>query len=220
MSAERYTTTIPLSVFKRALRLLWEELFLLGLAGYIWLALGIFILPLAPFTVGLFYVTNQVARGNAISFTSLFVGAWRFLTRSLIWGAINAFAGLLIWADLRYYQEMEGDVGIAFVTLAILLALAWIVIQVLTLPFLIEFGPKHLKDAYRQAFVLVISQPVFVVGLLIVMALLALLCWYLPIMIGYAFVYLALIVNVAIVTLRDRQAGVNRLSSGHHRAPQ
>src|SRR5512135_965891 len=98
MSAERYSTTIPLSVFKRGLRLLWEELFLLGLAGYIWLALGILILPLAPFTVGLFYVTNQVARGNAISFTSLFTGAWRFLSRSLIWGAINAFVGLLILA--------------------------------------------------------------------------------------------------------------------------
>jgi uncharacterized membrane protein YesL len=218
MSVERHSATIPLSVFKRALRLLWEELFLLGLAGYLWMILGIFILPLAPMTVGLFYVTNQVAHGNAIYFTTQFTGARRFLSRGLIWGALNALAGLLIWADLRYYQDIGGTLGTVFVTLAVLLTLAWIVIQVFILSFLIETGPTHLRAAFRQAFVLVVSQPLFVVGLLIVMALLALLCWYLPIMLGYAFVYLALIANVAVVTLRDSRTSVKRLSNENNRA--
>jgi uncharacterized membrane protein YesL len=175
---------------------------------------------LALITIGLFYVTNQVAHGNAINFTTQFVGAGRFLDRGLIWGAINALASLLIWADLRYYQNIGSTLGIASVTLAILLALAWIVIQVFTLSFLIEAGPTHLRAAFRQAFVLVVSQPLFVVSLLIVMALLALLCWYLPIMLGYAFVYLALIANVAIVTLRDNRASVKRLLNENNRAPR
>ena len=51
---------------------------------------------------------------------------------------------------------------------------------------------------------LVISQPLFIVPLLIVLALLALLCWYLPIMLGYSIVFLALITNVAVVTARDK----------------
>jgi uncharacterized membrane protein YesL len=127
-------------------------------------------------------------------------------------------AGLLIWADLRYYQDIGGTLGTVFVTLAVLLTLAWIVIQVFILSFLIETGPTHLRAAFRQAFVLVVSQPLFVVGLLIVMALLALLCWYLPIMLGYAFVYLALIANVAVVTLRDSRTSVKRLSNENNRA--
>jgi uncharacterized membrane protein YesL len=84
-----------------------------------------------------------------------------------------------------------------------LLALAWGVIQLLMLPLLIELGPKSLKAAFRQALVLTISQPAFVIGLVVATALLALLCWFFPIMIGFAFAYLALAVNIAIVKLRD-----------------
>ena len=121
----RQTPTIPLNVFRRASRLLWEELFLLGVASYIWMLLGFFIVLLPPLTVGLMYMANQVARGNAIGFTMLFSGARRFLGRSYIWGAINAFAIVLVLADLSYYQQLQGDLGIVAVTLAILLALAW-----------------------------------------------------------------------------------------------
>jgi len=201
--AARQTPTLPLNVFGRASRLLWEELFLLGVASYIWMLLGVFIVLLPPLTVGLMYMANQVARGNAISFTLLFSGARRFLSRSYIWGAINAFAIVLVLADLSYYQQVQGDLGIAAVTLAILLALAWSLVQLLTLPLLIELGPKSLRAAFRQALMLTISQPAFVIGLVVAMALLALLCWFFPIMIGFAFAYLALVVNIAIVKLRD-----------------
>ena len=202
-NSARRTPTIPLNVFGRASRLLWEELFLLGVASYIWMMLGLTIVLLPPLTVGLIYMANQIARGNAISFSMLFSGGRRYLSRSYIWGAINALAIVLLLADLSYYQQLEGDLGIMAVTLAILLALAWGIVQLLTLPLLIELGPKSLKAAFRQALVLTISQPGFVVGLVIATALLALLCWFFPIMIGFAFAYLALVVNIAIVKLRD-----------------
>jgi hypothetical protein len=199
----RQTPTIPLNVFRRASRLLWEELFLLGVASYIWMLLSFFIVLFPPLTVGLMYMANQVARGNAIGFGMLFSGGRRYLSRSYIWGAINAIAIMLVLADLSYYQQLQGDLGAVAVTLAILLALAWGVVQLLTLPLLIELGPKSLKAAFRQALMLTISQPAFVVGLVIAAALLALLCWFFPIMIGFAFAYLALVVNIAIVKLRD-----------------
>jgi uncharacterized membrane protein YesL len=211
---ERSSTTIPFSVFGHASRLLWEELFLLGATSFTWLLFGLSVLALPPLTVGLVYVTNQVARGNAISYTMLFSGAWRFLGRSYIWGAINAFVILLFLADLTYYQQMPGDTGTVAVTLAILLVLAWSVVQLLTLPLLIELGPKSLKAAFRQALVLTISQPGFVIGLVIATALLALFCWFMPILIGLAFSYLALVVNVAVVKLKepelDRQLSQKR----------
>jgi uncharacterized membrane protein YesL len=211
---ERSSTTIPFSVFGRASRLLWEELFLLGVTSFTWLLFGLSVLALPPLTVGLVYVTNQVARGNAISYTMLFSGAWRYLSRSYIWGAINAFVILLFLADLMYYQQLPGDTGTVAVTLAILLVLAWSVVQLLTLPLLIELGPKSLKAAFRQALVLTISQPGFVIGLVIATALLALFCWFMPVLIGLAFSYLALVVNVAVVKLKepelDRQLSQKR----------
>ncbi len=206
-NSARQAPTIPLSVFGRASRLLWEELFLLLVMGYTWMLLGASLVLLPPLTVGLVYVTNQVARGNAIRYGMLFSGARHFLSRSYIWGAINAFAIALVLADLTYYQQIQGDLGAAAVTLAILLALAWSVVQLLTLPFLIELGPKSLRAAFRQALVLTISQPAFVIGLVIATALLALLCWFFWIMIGLAFAYLALVVNIAIIKLREPEVG-------------
>ncbi|NTU64489.1 MAG: hypothetical protein HGB05_14095, partial [Chloroflexi bacterium] len=93
--------------------------------------------------------------------------------------------------------ELEIDPGGAFAPDT------WGMVQLLTLPLLIELGPKSLKAAFRQALLLTISQPGFVVALVIATALLALLCWFFPIMIGFAFAYLALVVNIAIVKLRD-----------------
>jgi uncharacterized membrane protein YesL len=213
-NSARQAPTIPLSVFGRASRLLWEELFLLLVIGYTWMLLGTLVVLLPPLTVGLVYVTNQVARGNAIRYTMLFSGARRFLSRSYLWGIINALAIAFILADLTYYQQIQGDAGIAAVTLAILLTLAWCVVQLLTLPLLIELGPKSLRAAFRQALVLAISQPGFVVGLVIATALLALLCWFFWPMIGFALAYLALVVNIAIVRLRepelDRQLSQKR----------
>ncbi len=202
-SSARQAPVIPLNVFGRASRLLWEELFLLGVASYIWMMLSLTIVLLPPLTVGLVYMANQIARGNAIRFTLIFSGGWRYLSRSYLWGLINALAILLVLSDLTYYQQIQGDLGTVAVTLAILLALAWAIIQLLTLPLLVELGPKKLGAAFRQALVLTISQPAFVIGLVVAVALLALLCWFFPIMIGFAFAYLALVVNIAIVKLRD-----------------
>ena len=199
----RPAPTIPLNVFGRASRLLWEELFLLGVASYIWMMLGLTIVLLPPLTVGLVFMANEIARGNVVRFTTMFSGGWRFLSRSYLWGLINAFAIALVLSDLTYYQQVQGDLGTVAVTLAILLALAWGVVQLLTLPLLVELGPKKLMAAFRQALVLTVSQPGFVIGLVIATALLALACWFFPIMIGFSFAYLALVVNIAIVKLRN-----------------
>jgi uncharacterized membrane protein YesL len=209
MNVEPSSSTIllPIDILKRALRLFWDELFLLGLIGACWMFFGLFVLPFAPLTVGLFYVTNQVAHGNAISFKLAFEAAWRFVSRSLIWGVINVLAGLLVWADLSYYQQLNGDLGIASLTLLVLLVLAWSVVQVFVLGWLVELGPRRLRAAFRQAFVVVVSQPLFVIVLLIILALLAVICWYLPIVLGYAMALLALIANVAILKWQEIDRG-------------
>lgn len=198
---------LPIEILKRALRLFWDELFLLGLIGACWMFFGLFVLPFAPLTVGLFYVTNQVAHGNAISFKLAFEAAWRFVSRSLIWGVINAAIGLLVWTDLNYYQQLNGDLGIASLTLLVLLVLAWSVVQVFVLGWLVDLGARRLRAAFRQAFVVVVTQPLFVIVLLIVVALLALICWYVPIVLGYAMALLALIVNVAILRWQEIDRG-------------
>lgn len=215
---------ISLSVFWRALKFLWDELFLLSIVGLVWmmlglaciilvpLTLGLSLMPLVPLTVGLFYVTNQVARGNAINIQTLFVGAWQFMSRGLLWGALNWIVGLLVWADFGYYEQLNGDVGVALVTLAMLLALAWIVWQILTLACLMEAGALKLKAAYRRAWLLMISQPLFVIALIVFSGILTIICSYLPVLTGHAFVGLALVTNAAVLSTTEKRSGVNKRS--------
>lgn len=213
---------ISLSVFWRALKLLWDELFLLSVIGLMWMVLGLgcvilapltmglSLMPLVPLTAGLFFVTNQVAHGNAIKLPMLFSGAWKFMSRSLLWGAVNWLAGLLVWVDLGYYGQLSGDVGVALVTLATLLALAWLIWQILTLACLIEAGPLMLKAAYRQAWLLMLSQPLFVAALIVISGLLVIICAYLPVLTGHAFAYIALVANAASLAAAAKLAGMKK----------
>ena len=215
---------ISLSVFWRALKLLWDELFLLSVIGLLWmvlglgcivlvpLTLGLSLMPLVPLTAGLFFVANQVAHGNAISLPMWFSGAWHFMSRGLLWGALNWLIGLIVWADLGYYGQLNGGVGAALVTLAGLLALAWIVWQILTLACLIEAGPLMLKAAYRRAWLLMISQPLFAAALIVISGLLVIICAYLPVLTGHVFSYIALVANVMILAAAHSRSGEKKQS--------
>jgi hypothetical protein len=78
----------------------------------------------------------------------------------------------------------------------------------------------HLREAFKRAAVFVISQPLFMAGVLVVATLLLVICWYVPIMIGYAFTYLALIANVAVVTVLEQRSRIERSSQKSGRAPR
>lgn len=216
---------ISLSVFWRALKYLWDELFLLSLAGVSWMVLGLggvvlvpftfglSLLPLVPLTAGLFFLTNQVAHGNAIKIQMLFSGAWKFMSRSLMWGALNWLAGLLVWVDVSYYGQIGGDLGTALVTLSTLLALAWIIWQFLTLACLIEGGPFSLRAAYRRAWLLLLSQPVFVAAQIVISGMLVIICAYLPVLTGYAFSYIALVANAMMLAAAQGRSDAKKPSA-------
>ncbi len=213
-----------LIVFWRALKFMWEELFLMSLAGITWMllglggiiltpfTLGLSLLPLVPLTAGLFFLTNQIAHGNAINFQMLFVGAWKYISRSFLWGTVNWLIILIVWVDLSYYGQFSSNMGTAAVTLAALLALSWMIWQILTLACLIEGGPFTLRAAYRKAWLLMISQPVFVLALIVISGLLTIICAYAPVVTGYAVGYIALAANVLILSIGKNRSGQQKRS--------
>ncbi len=166
--------------------------------------LSVFIVLLPPLTVGLMYMANQVARGNAIKLDHVVLRRAALPGPQYLWGAINAFAIMLVLADLTYYQQLPagrsrhcggyaGDFAGAGLGRG----------AVLNAAHADRARPEESKGGFPAGLMLTISQPAFVIGLVIATALLVLLCWFFPIMIGFAFAYLALAVNIAIVKLRD-----------------
>lgn len=172
----------------RSLKDAWEDAFQLALNNVIWLlavALGpiaflgvsqyipnpillgftvlltALVLPLA--TVGMFCVTNRSAHGKAVHVSDLFDGVKRFWWRSWIWFFVNILILGMVGYSLYWYTGLVGGY-VKFLVGGFWLgvALVWMLMQIYFWPLMIEQGTPNILRAWRNSFVLVIREPLFV----------------------------------------------------------
>lgn len=176
----------------RSLKDAWEDAFQLALNNVIWLlavAIGplaflgtsqyipnpvllgatvvitVLLLPLA--TVGMFCVTNRSAHGKAVHVSDLFDGVKRFWWRSWIWFlATAAVLFMVIWSLLFYTNLVAGYIKFLVGGFWLGVGLVWGLMQIYFWPLMIEQAKPSILRAWRNAFVLVIREPLFVLVLL------------------------------------------------------
>lgn len=176
----------------RSLKDAWEDAFQLALNNVIWLlavaigplaflgasryipntvllvatvVLTALMLPLA--TVGVFCVTNRSAHGKAVHVSDLFDGVKRFWWRSWIWFVVtSAVLFMVIWSLLFYTGLVGGYVKFLVGGFWLGVGLIWALMQIYFWPLMIEQTKPNLFRAWRNAFVLVIKEPLFVLVLL------------------------------------------------------
>lgn len=102
----------------RALRLLrasfsawYYDVFVLIGANVVWLALSLLILPIGPATAGLFYVCNEVAKGEPISFSMFWAGMKRYGVLSVKLAAVLIIITVLLIVNVSFYFELRTSVG-------------------------------------------------------------------------------------------------------------
>ena len=182
-----------LTIVWRSLKDVWEDAFQLALNNVIWLLavaigpvaflgasqyipnpvlLGVtvvmtaLLLPLA--TVGMFCVTNRSAHGKAVHVSDLFDGVKRFWWRSWIWFLVNAVILALVGYSLYWYTGLVGGYAKFLVGGFWLgVGLIWALMQIYFWPLMIEQAKPTILRAWRNAFVLVIREPLFVLVLLV-----------------------------------------------------
>jgi uncharacterized membrane protein YesL len=119
------------------------------------------------------------------------------------WGLFNVLFGLMVYANIRFYDEMIA--GFPLVPYAILLALVifWISLQFTAVVYLVWQDDRHVLKALRYSLFTIGASPVFIMILLVPVGL-----------IGLSAIYLngiPLVLTASFIALVSAQAVQNRL---------
>jgi uncharacterized membrane protein YesL len=158
-------------VFRRALRDFWDALVLLAVLNFLWAALSATIVLLPGAAAALFEATHSLARGEAPGVADFLAGVRRHFLRAWAWVLVNLAAWTILLANILFYRTRPEPWAAALQTLFLLFAGLWLIAQFYVWPFLFEQSEMSLRQAFRNAVLMVLAAPVFSLTLGILAAL-------------------------------------------------
>jgi len=134
-------------------------------------------LPLPIVTGGLFFFTNQLARGKAVGWAVFITGMRRYWAKSLLVTLINLVVLLLVMTNIQFYGiGLEGTWTFFATAIWLVLALYWLIVQIFWFPMILELESEKVLLGLRNALVMVIITPGFSITLTIITLILIVLC--------------------------------------------
>jgi uncharacterized membrane protein YesL len=150
-----------LHVIRRSLTDWWYDWVNMVLINVIW-ALGLVTVVLAPpTTIGAFYAVNQLTQGRSIRFSDFVEGFRRYFWLSYVWALLNVAAAVLAWNGFIFYGQIQEAWGVFILTLVMMIALGWFIIQFYALPYLIEQEQKNILVALRNSLLTGLASPLY-----------------------------------------------------------
>lgn len=160
-----------LRIILQSLSDIWDDLFLALTCNLAWLVAQVIVVPGPPATLALFYVANQVARGEAVDFGDFWRAIRRYWVLGWRWGAVNLFVILFLLADYWITGLLNlGDWAFLLQSFYLAALAGWLLVQLFALPFLFEQEKLSLRQAWRNAVALIGRQPLWVLGLVLLAA--------------------------------------------------
>jgi len=196
----------------RALRVFWSslgglyyELFLLMGVNLAWLGLSLLIVTAPPATAGVYYLTNQLARGETVSFSLFVQGMRRYFRRSWLLAIIVVVISVLLAVNLLFYANLANQwVRLLSVFWGYLIVF-WLAMLIYLFPLLIEQESKSLLLILRNAALLVLDNVAFTLtlGVLILLFLLLNVALVAPLLL-IVMSGLALVQSKALLTVLEK----------------
>ena len=154
---ENFPATIR--VITRAARDWWDDWVNMVLMGIVWLLCWITILLGPPATIGIFYVTSRMARGESLGLKGMLEGGRRYFLQSWLMMIINLVVLFLLAANYIFYSTIEGTWAEILNALFIMLIVFWLIIQFYAHPYLIEQDRKNVLIALRNGLYTALAAP-------------------------------------------------------------
>lgn len=192
-------------VFWRALKDVWEELFMLVLMNLVTILLLLPVVTFPPALAGLWSVANIVAQGKSIAWSDYFGGFRKYFLKS--WGLtlINLVVIALLAANVWFYTpdvfpfRISANLSFLIRAFWVSLLFVWAVLLPYPLALLLEQYDQRLRVALRNAFVLVFTNPGFALVLFVLLALLGLISVAIPAVLGLVgLAIIAVVCNKAV----------------------
>jgi uncharacterized membrane protein YesL len=154
-----------LRVFRSSLGALYYELFLLVGVNLAWLGLSLLVVTAPPAAAGVYYLANQLAKGETVSFGLFVQGMRRYFRRSWLLAIIVVVISALLVGNLLFYANFANHwVRLISVFWGYVL-IFWLAMLIYLFPLLIEQSDKSLLLILRNAALLVLDNVVFTLTL-------------------------------------------------------
>jgi len=164
-----------LRILRASLSAWYYDLFVLIAANIVWLVLSLLIIPWGPATAGLFYISNEVAKGEPISFGLFWTGLRRYLGLSLKLSiALVVITGLII-VNMTFYFSMGSQIGQIIGIVWVYIIIFWAIFLNYPFALLVQMEKPSLVAILRNSALLVLDNVALSVSMSIVTILLIIL---------------------------------------------
>jgi len=194
-----------LRVFRSSLGALYYELFLLVGVNLAWLGLSLLVVTAPPATAGVYYLANQLAKGETVSFSLFVQGMRRYFRRSWLLAIIVVVISVLLVGNLLFYANFANQwVRLLSVFWGYVL-IFWLAMLIYLFPLFIEQEAKSLLLILRNAALLVLDNLAFTLtlGVLLLLFLLLNVALAVPLLL-IVMSGLALIQSQALLTVLEK----------------
>jgi uncharacterized membrane protein YesL len=159
-------------IVRHSLGDLWSDLWTTAVVNLTWLVCQLLVLPGPPATLALFYYGNRLAHGEIADIGDFWQALRRYWKPAWRWGLVNLALLFLLIGDVRLTGGMGQSPAARFGQSFYLAALGgWCLLQLYTLPFLIEQDDTSLRLALRNAALMIGRNPAFSFGLMLLLGL-------------------------------------------------
>lgn len=134
-------------------------------------------LPVPIVSAGMCFVTNQISRGNVVSWGTFATGLRRYWLKSLVVAFGNLIVLGLLFTNLQFYAfVLQGAWTNFALSVWIVVGIYWLIVQIYWFPMILELESEKVLKALRSALSLAIISPGFSLSMALILLILTVLC--------------------------------------------
>jgi uncharacterized membrane protein YesL len=169
-----------LHVFRRALVDWWRDWVNMALLNLAWMLCWLTLVLGPPATFAAYRVANDFSHGRTLYPRELPAMLRRYFLPSWLWFLLQLAVAAGVLLNLRFYGSLASGAGAVLQGATLVVAGIWILLQLYTLPYLMEQGRPELRVAHRNALLTVLASPLYTLLLAVIVGLLLAACVRLP----------------------------------------
>jgi uncharacterized membrane protein YesL len=150
-----------LRLLRSSLSAWYYDLFILIAVNVVWLILSLSLIPIGPATAGLFYVANEVAKGEPLSFGLFWTGLKRFRGVSFRLALVLAVITVLIIVNIGFYLNLQSTIGQIVGIIWIYVLVFWAVLLNYPFALLVQMEKPGVRKILRNSALLALDNVAF-----------------------------------------------------------
>lgn len=151
-----------LKILLLSLRDTWLDLWTVLVCNIVWLISVLLVIPGPPVTLALFYYANQTVHEETVNVSDFFKAITRFWWTGWRWGILNLIVLAVLVGDV-FLTSYQGQTQAAMFLSGLYYTVVafWLLLQIFTLPFILEQEKPSVLQALRNGVMLIGKNPLF-----------------------------------------------------------